>query len=103
MSFQSLIKLIDYDMPVVEALTTPRFGTFPDSSSSKKISVKLDRNWLDPRIDEDVVKVLKKRGLKFQQKGLVDTGLGAAIRFESDESATAVTAPLPYFSNAFGH
>lgn len=102
-AFQLLVKLIDYDMPVTEAVATPRFGTFPDTSSSRKISVKLDRNWLDPRIDQAVVKTLKKRGLKFQQKGLVDTGLGAAIRFEGDEGATGVTAPVPYFNNAFGY
>jgi gamma-glutamyltranspeptidase/glutathione hydrolase len=102
-SFQLLLKLIDYDLPVVDAVATPRFGTFPDSSSSRKISVKLDRNWLDPRIDEAIVKTLKKRGLKFQQKGLVETGLGAAIRFEDDESATGLTAPVPYLTNPFGY
>lgn len=100
-SFQFLVKLIDYQMSVRDTVSTPRFGTFPIRRLAWVPLVRLDRNWLDPRIDGTIVKTLKARGLKFQQTGLVDTGLGAVLRIEPGGEVEGITAPVPYFSSPF--
>jgi gamma-glutamyltranspeptidase / glutathione hydrolase len=100
-SFQFLVKFIDYHMSVQDAVSTPRFGTFPGRGGGKKISLNLDRNWLDPRVDGEVVKALKARGIKFQQTGLIDTGLGVVMRLGPEKNVEGVPAPVPYLSNPF--
>ena len=100
-AFQLLVKLIDYDMSVKDAVITPRFGTFPGRIGGGRIQLKLNRNWLDPRIDTKIVKMLKRRGVKFQRWGLVDTGLGVVARFEPEAVVEGLPLPVPYLSNPF--
>jgi len=54
-AFQFLVNLIDYRLPPESVVDAPRFGTFP---GTKKVNV--TKNWLDPRIPDDVVRSLKK-------------------------------------------
>jgi gamma-glutamyltranspeptidase/glutathione hydrolase len=101
-SFQFLVKLIDYRLPVRDAVSTPRFGTFPHRFWAKML-LRLDRNWLDPRVEESIVKELKKRGIKVKQTGLVDTGLGVVLRVGTEGEVEGAPAPVPYMGNLFGH
>jgi gamma-glutamyltranspeptidase len=101
-SFQFLVKLIDYQMTARDAVSTPRFGTFPNHANSLKVvALKLDSNWLDPRVDSSIVKALKARGIKVKQKGPVETGLGVAIRIEPGGETEGNIAPIPYVSNPY--
>jgi gamma-glutamyltranspeptidase/glutathione hydrolase len=100
-AFQFLVKLIDYQMPVRETVSSPRFGTFPPKGMSLSKLPRLDANWLDPRVDRKVVKQLEKRGLKVQQKGLVDTGLGLVMSVDPEGQFEGVPAPLPYVADPF--
>ena len=100
--FQFLINLIDYGLPVKEAVSLPRFGTFPISSKkSNPYGLDWSRNWLDPRVDARIVKILKRRGLQFEQRGIVDTGLGAVATITPDGLIEATVAPAPYVSAPF--
>jgi gamma-glutamyltranspeptidase / glutathione hydrolase len=96
-TFQFLVNLIDYQLPIDHAVSWPRFGTFP----AKKI-LDLKKNWLDPRISNDIVKALKKQGLKFEWKGAIDTGLGCIVAAEPNGMLSGVVAPLPYMADPFG-
>lgn len=102
-SFQLLVNLIDYRMSARGAVSAPRFGTFPYRGTAKRPSLRLDTNWLDPRVERSVVKALKERGIKVEQQGIIDTGLGAVTRILPDGTYDGVTAPVPYLSNPFGH
>lgn len=104
-SFQFLVNLIDYQMSVRDSVSTPRFGTFPSQLRriTKKLKLQLDTNWLDPRVDSSVVKILKARGIKVTQKGLIDTGLGTVLRINPEGESEGITAPVPYVTNPFGH
>ena len=93
-AFQFLSNRIDYHMPAIEAVTSPRFGTFPTSSLRQNFD--RSRNWLDPRIDKGIVSELKKRGLRFKRRGIIDTGLGVFIAFEPDNSIHGAAVPIPY-------
>ena len=99
--FQFLVKLIDYEMSVEDAVSSPRFGTFPAFEKSKALFAESDRNWLDPRVERGIVKELKSRGLKLEQKGFVDTGLGAVARLGPDGQVEGITAPLNYYDRPF--
>jgi gamma-glutamyltranspeptidase len=103
-SFQFLVNLMDYRLPAQEAVTQPRFGTFPyqlTAALTSSIATRLQDdspNWLDPRVAPDIVRALALRGLEFVRKqppsmgGWVDTGLGAAVTIsESGEARGAVT------------
>jgi gamma-glutamyltranspeptidase/glutathione hydrolase len=96
-AFQFLVNLIDYRLPVDDAVSMPRFGTFP---ADKKLD--LDKNWLDPRVGEEVVKALKKKGLKFERQGIIDTGSGAVTSVESTGILSGIAAPVPYLADPFG-
>lgn len=100
-SFQFLVKLIDYQMSVRDTVSTPRFGTFSPQSTWRKILMKFDTNWLDPRVERSIVGKLKARGIKVKQKGLIDTGLGVAMRLEPDGTVEGIPAPVPYLRNPF--
>jgi gamma-glutamyltranspeptidase len=103
-SFQFLLNLIDYKLPVSEAVSLPRFGTFPHDTGASQVETTLDwsSNWLDPRVSAITVDSLKARGLSFQQKGFVDTGLGAVVVVHPDGTTEGATAPLPIFANPPG-
>jgi gamma-glutamyltranspeptidase/glutathione hydrolase len=103
-SFQFLLNLIDYKLPVNEAVSLPRFGTFPHDPVGSQVETTLDwsSNWLDPRVSATIVDSLKARGLFFQQKGFVDTGLGAVVAVHPDGTTEGATAPLPIFANPPG-
>lgn len=102
-SFQFLVNLIDYGMSARDAISTPRFGTFPYRGTAKKPVLRLDTNWLDPRVPSSTVKTLKARGIKVEQRGVVDTGLGAVARILPESTFDGAIAPVPYVSNPFGH
>ncbi|MEA2987666.1 MAG: gamma-glutamyltranspeptidase / glutathione hydrolase [Alphaproteobacteria bacterium] len=97
-AFQIIVNLIDHRLPVREALEAPRFGTFPPDARQMP---RLDRNWLDPRIDRKIVRALRRRGLKVQRRGMVDTGLGAVQRFHDGETSEGGLVPIPYLAQPF--
>jgi gamma-glutamyltranspeptidase/glutathione hydrolase len=100
-AFQLLANLIDYSPSPRDAVSVPRFGTFPITEKSKTPSLQLDRNWLDPRVDKRVVRQLKKHGIRVVQKGQVDTGLGTVLAMGEQQTSEGITLPLPYFSRPF--
>ena len=97
-AFQLLVNLIDYHLPVQDAVSLPRFGTFPHRLGSV---LKLDKNWLDPRVSKKSVQALKRHGIRFKQRGAIDTGLGAVISIDPDGLMHGTTVPLPYISVPF--
>jgi gamma-glutamyltranspeptidase / glutathione hydrolase len=100
-SFQFLVKLIDYQMSVRDVVSTPRFGTFPNRGLTKRRPLKLDTNFLDPRVEKGIVKTLKARGVKCQQTGLIDIGLGIVARLGTEGKVEGITAPFGYLSDPF--
>jgi gamma-glutamyltranspeptidase / glutathione hydrolase len=98
-SLQFLVNLIDYKLPATQAVTLPRFGTFPHGLEPGSAELALDwsSNWLDSRVDLKIVDTLKARGLFFQQKGMIDTGLGAVVSVNPNGTIEGATAPIPYF------
>ena len=96
-AFQMLVNLIEYGEPVDRAVSLPRFGSFP---YKRKLDVA--RNWLDPRIGAEIVKALQSRGLKFERKGVIDTGLGAVMAADAQGVLSGAVTPLPYIANPFG-
>jgi gamma-glutamyltranspeptidase/glutathione hydrolase len=96
-AFQFLVNLIDYNLPVEQAVSLPRFGTFP----STKKHVYPDRNWLDPRVSPAIVKYLNSQGLRVQNTGVVDTGLGNVVALNENEEHTSANAAVPYLPLPF--
>jgi gamma-glutamyltranspeptidase len=102
-SFQFLVNIIDYNMPANDAVSQPRFGTFPydpAAALTQSIAGTLGANtpnWLDPRVRPDVVATLQKRGLSFVQRqsvpagGWVDTGMGAVAVIKTVGKPEAAT------------
>lgn len=97
-AFQLIVNLIDYRMPVSAAVRAPRFGTFPPDMRQRP---RLDRNWIDPSIDRELVRGLRKRGLKLLRNGTIDSGLGAVLEFNEDRSSEGGTLPIPYVARPF--
>jgi gamma-glutamyltranspeptidase / glutathione hydrolase len=95
-AFQLLVNLIDYRLPVDQAVSLPRFGSFP-----AKRKLDLRKNWLDPRISNEIVKDAENRGLKFDRKGIIDTGLGTVMAADPSGVLSGVHTPLPYMSEPF--
>lgn len=98
-AFQFLVNLIDFKLPPDGAVTAPRCGTFPAKSATR---VDLSRNWIDPRVDPQVLAALRKHGLKLQPTGIIDTGLGSILAVQPSGGSLGITAPVPYISNPFG-
>jgi gamma-glutamyltranspeptidase/glutathione hydrolase len=94
-AFQILVNLVDKNLPLEEALSAPRFGTFPPRKEEGWVVPDLRRNWIDPRIPAATVKRLRSAGLGLQRSGTVDTGLGAALVID-EAGAVGATVPLPY-------
>jgi len=104
-SFEFLVNLMDYHLPVQDVVTRPRFGTFPYDPAApitKSISESLAAstpNWLDPRVDGSIVQALAKRGLYFEQthralpSGWVDTGMGSVVVIRSDGTPEGANTP----------
>lgn len=84
-AFQLLVNLMDYGIPADQAVELPRFGSYP--LDEKNWSVDLSRNWLDERVSQNVVNILKNRGLLFSQKS-TKLGKGGIVEFHSDGTAT---------------
>jgi gamma-glutamyltranspeptidase/glutathione hydrolase len=101
-SFQLLVKLIHYGMSAQDAASTPRVGTFPERATAWRLPIRLDQNWLDPRVDGEVVKELKRRGIKVKATGIIDTGLGVAMRVGPGDEVEGALVPVPYLRNPFG-
>jgi gamma-glutamyltranspeptidase / glutathione hydrolase len=99
-AFQFVVNLVDHGLPVETAVSVPRFGTFPMDTTGSGLTFAFDSNWLDPRVDSTVVPALARRGVKLQQSGIVDTGLGAVLDAREARLAGAV-APVPYVASAF--
>jgi gamma-glutamyltranspeptidase len=104
-SFQFLVNLIDYRMTVQEAVTKPRFGTFPYDPAAPltttipQLLAANRPNWLDPRVNPEIVRALADRGIQFVQTpapgmgGWVDTGLGAAVSVGRDGRLQGAITP----------
>jgi gamma-glutamyltranspeptidase/glutathione hydrolase len=99
-AFQILVNLIDKNLPLEEALSAPRFGTFPPRREDGWVVPDLHQNWIDPRLDRATVRRLQKAGLGLRRNGPVDTGLGAALTVHEGSSLGA-TVPLPYVRRPF--
>ncbi len=97
-SFQFLVNLIDYRLPVESAVSVPRFGTRPVSYD---LPLDPGRNWLDPRISRRIVRSLKKRGLRVRRDGSVDTGLGVLLDATRPDTLCGIAAPVPYIADPF--
>jgi gamma-glutamyltranspeptidase/glutathione hydrolase len=95
-AFQLLVNLIDYGLPVDRAASLPRFGSFP-----LKRRLDFGKNWLDPQVEKVIVKALKKRGLRFERRGLIDTGLATVMAADDDGVLHGLATPLPYIAEPF--
>jgi gamma-glutamyltranspeptidase/glutathione hydrolase len=65
-AFQFLVNLLDYGLPADQSVESPRFGSFPYDETDW--SVDFTKNWLDERISQEIVDILKNRGIDFSQK-----------------------------------
>lgn len=87
--FQFLVNIMDYGLSAADAVSRPRFGTFPyDPAAALTSSIPAllaadAPNWLDARVSPAIVQTLEKRGLHFEQKpsthGWVDTAIGSVV------------------------
>ena len=100
-SFQLLANLIDHGMTLEEAVSLPRFGTFPPMARSGVALPDVSRNWVDPRFARPTLRALKARGVKLSRRRPVDTGLGAVLRIEGN-MAEGLVLPIPYLADPFG-
>jgi gamma-glutamyltranspeptidase/glutathione hydrolase len=92
--FQFLVNVMDYGLSAADAVSRPRFGTFPyDPAAALANSIggrlaAASPNWLDARVSADIVQTLKKRGLNFEQRpsasGWVDTAMGSVVVISAD-------------------
>jgi gamma-glutamyltranspeptidase/glutathione hydrolase len=96
-NLQFLLNLIDYRLPPAEAVSLPRFGTFPHDL---KGWVDTKSNWLDPNVDASIADTLRARGLRVVQSGPLvgtglDTGLGLVLARQDDGTFMGAAAPWP--------
>jgi gamma-glutamyltranspeptidase/glutathione hydrolase len=96
-AFQLIVNIAD-GMPLDRAVRAPRVGTFPLDVSQRP---RLDRNWIDPRIDPSIARTLRRRGLRLTSAGAIDTGLGAVLSLEDEGTSVGATVPLPYLTQPF--
>lgn len=108
-ALQFIVNLVDYRLPLAEAATKPRFGTFPPKNSGG-MEVDWSRNWISPDVSDDIVRKLNGRNIKLWNKGAVDTGLGTLVAvqqngaepFAAPSQIEGTTTPLPYVVDPFG-
>lgn len=84
-AFQFLVNLLDYRMSADRAVDLPRFGSYP--FDEKTWTVDLSRNWLDERVSQEIVDILKNRDLLFSQKK-PKLGKGCIAEFHTDGTVT---------------
>jgi gamma-glutamyltranspeptidase/glutathione hydrolase len=97
-AFQLIVNLIDYRLPLHDAVRAPRFGTFPPDRRQRP---RLDRNWIDPDVEPSIVAAVRAGGLKLHRSGVVDTGLGAVLALQGDHTSEGATLPLAYLARPF--
>lgn len=90
--FQFLINIINYKLPAKEVTTLPRFGMMSFDIENEKYQEQ--GIWLDKRIKKSIVNKLNKRGFQFNQKGWVDTGLGAVAIVKKNGEIEGSIAPV---------
>ena len=96
--FQFLVNAIDYGLDVDRIASMPRFGTYPYAVVD--FSRDYSSNLVDPRVEQQLLRELANRGLKFVQSKSADTGLGTMVRFGKDgipraQNASVGGAPAP--------
>ena len=94
--FQFLVNAIDYGFDPQSSTWSPRFGTFPFNEMMQPDPTS---NWLDPRIETKIVTALGNQGLKFVQKGYIDTGSGAIVRRDENGYWSGGMPELKGFDN----
>ncbi len=101
-SFEFVVNIVDYGLSASEAVNRPRFG---DQAWDIYTMKPLGGHWLDSRIDQNIVDALAKKGMKFIQKGYIDTGLGAVAIVNEDGKVDGAIAPLSSvgFTPGFNH
>jgi gamma-glutamyltranspeptidase/glutathione hydrolase len=82
-AFQFLADLIDYELPADQAITLPRFGSYYYDENG----IDLTKNVLDERVSQEIVDILRERGLFFSQESS-RVGIGCLIQFHPDGSIT---------------
>ena len=102
---QFLVNVIDFGLSARDAVTRPRFGTFPYDPAAALTSTIPGRlgaaapNWLDPRVGADIVRTLKGRGLAFEQTpasrpaAWVDTAMGTVVLVRPDGRIEGANTP----------
>jgi gamma-glutamyltranspeptidase len=108
-ALQFLVNLLDYRLPLADAVTKPRFGTFPPKAENS-LEIDWTRNWLSPDIGDEIVKTLTSRKISVWNKGFVDTGLGTIVAVQQNRAEPfadppeieATTTPFPYVVDPFG-
>ena len=83
-AFQFLVDLIDYGLPADQVVALPRFGSYVYDENGTDLT----KNWLDERVSQEIVDILKERGLFFSQE-LSQVGIGCLIKFHPDGNTTS--------------
>ena len=83
-AFQFLVDLIDYGLPADQVVALPRFGSYVYDENGTDLT----KNWLDERVNQEIVDILKERGLFFNQE-LSRVGIGCLIKFHLDGNTTS--------------
>lgn len=96
-NLQFLLNLIDYGLPAEEAVSRPRFGTFPHDLRRR---IDTESNWLDSDVDASIARTLGERGVRMVQRGALvntglDVGLGVAAARRPDGTLEGAVAPWP--------
>ncbi len=90
-AFEFIVNIVDFKMSADDVVNAPRFGAQAWDLHTLKPTGGL---WLDPRVDQDVVKTLTSRGLKFIQQGYLDTGLGSVAVVHDNGTVEGAITPL---------
>lgn len=85
-AFQFLVNVLDYGLPPEQAVTLPRFGSFPFDLETWKVDV--TKNWLDERVAPGIIETLKARGLYFSREKTL-LGKGCIAEFFPDGRTAA--------------
>ena len=87
-ALQFLVNLLEYGLPVRQAVELPRFGSYPYDIKTGDVDLtKID---LDERFSRDMVTTLEKRGLRFNQAN-PQLGKGCFAEFLPDGTVSTGT------------